>query len=348
MSIERPRSTPAQIGMLQTNRQRPASTASSQYTRPGTSDPQYRSLIHRNRIILDLSGREIEDDIQELLDVHILKGRASPPLTDAEVFEVVDTAVELTDSAEGKASDIITTKAFPMKHRQIAEGRNVQWTTNALPSNPDYPHQLSAPKPDRHYGYPVAHLSKWTDKEMAVIDHRTAQPFTQPTRENMFPFLMLEVKSEATEGVLYAAENQAVGSGVHSVNSLRWLLEQASPAEVPKSTDVVAFTVAVSPRAAVFYIVWFSKVKNRHIMSKFIDVSFLNGPKRPDIQNCRNVVKNVLEYGVNVRQVIIRNALANLNPTPLHWKKSRLASSVTKTSSTSFVTDERPSKSQKE
>ena len=341
--------TLARIGMSQANRQRPASAASSQHTRPGTSDPLYRSLIHRNNITLDLSGREIEDEIQELLDLHILKGRDSPPLSDAEVFEVVDKAVELMDFAEGKASDIIGTKAFPMDRRHISEGRNIQWTTNALPSNPEYPHQLSAPKPDRHYGYPLSRMSVWTDKEIAVVHHRTAQPYAQPTRENMFPFLMLEVKSEATGGVLYAAENQAVGSGVHSVSSLRWLLEEASPAEAPKTTDAVAFTGAVSPRAAVFYIVWYSEKKNRYIMSKFSDVSFLNGPKRPDIQNCRNVMKNVLDYGVNVRQVIIRNALADLSPTPLHWKKSRSASSITtETPPTSFVADERATKSQRE
>lgn len=34
-------------------------------------------------------------EIKDLLDTHILKGRDSPPLTDAEVFEVVDTAVDL-------------------------------------------------------------------------------------------------------------------------------------------------------------------------------------------------------------------------------------------------------------
>lgn len=115
---------------------------------------------------MDPSGREIEQEIQELLDTHILKSRDSPPLTEAEVFDVVDTAVDLLDYAEGKASNLIETKAFPVKRRGIAEGRNVQWSTDALPSNPKYPHQLSAPKPDRHYGYPLGHKSDWTDEEM--------------------------------------------------------------------------------------------------------------------------------------------------------------------------------------
>ena len=287
-------------------------------------------------------------EIKDLLDTNILKGRDSPPLTGAEVFEVVDTAEDLLDYAESKASDLIGTKAFPVKRRGIAEGRNVQWTTDPLPTNPDYPHQLSAPKPDRHYGYPIGHKSDWTDAEMAVVDHRTAQPYTQPTRENLFPFYMLEIKAEPTGGVLYVAENQAVGSAVHSVESLRWLLSEAFPSEVPEATDAIAFTGAITPRAAVFYICWYSEKDQCHFVSKFKNVSFMEGPERPDIQECRNVTKSIIDYGAVVRQAVIRKALRKLNPVPPHWKKSRPASAVAETPPTSFSVDEtRSSKSQR-
>jgi hypothetical protein len=278
---------------------------------------------------LDPSGKEIEEEIKELLDTQILKERDSPPLTAAEVFDVVDMAVDLLDSAEGKVSDLLETKPFPMRRRGIVEGRNVQWSTDALPSNPKYPHQLSAPKPDRHYGYPLGHKSEWTDEEMAVVDHRTAQPYTQPTRENLFPFLMLEIKSEATGGVLYVAENQAVGSGVHSVGSLRWLLAQAFPSEVRPPTDCVSFTGAITPRLAIFYIVWYSERKQMFIMSKIKTISFMDGPERPDIQSCKNIMNNIFDYGLGFRQKLIREALEKLDPVPPGWKKSRAASAIT-------------------
>ena len=264
------------------------------------------------------------------------------------MFDVVDAAVDLLDCAEGKASDIVETKAFPVKRRGIAEGRNVQWSTDPLPSNPLYPHQLSAPKPDRHYGHPLGHKSDWTREEMAVVDHRRAQPYSQPTRENLFPFLMLEIKSEATGGVLYVAENQAVGSGVHSVESLRWLLKQAFPSQVPATTDAVAFTGAVSPRAAVFYITWYSERRQRYIMSKFRHVSFMEGPERPDIQQCKDAMNNILDYSLNIRQSTIKKALAKLKHIPAHWKKSRPASVITETPTTSLVAEEtRSNKSRK-
>ena len=132
------------------------------------------------------------------------------------------------NKAEGMTSDILGIKACPMERPHVAEGRNVQWTTNPLPSNSRLPHRLPAPKPDRHYGYPTGPLSGWTIAEMAVVAH---SPTHSPLRITC-----------STGGVLYTAEHQSVGSSVHSVNSLRWLLEEAYPTDGPKATDAVAFT----------------------------------------------------------------------------------------------------------
>lgn len=123
-----------------------------------------RSLIRRNNIILDPSGRKMPQEIRDLLNTHILKGRETPPLTDADVFEVADTAEDLLDCGESKASDLVGTKAFPVNRHGIAEGRNLKWTTDPLPTNSKSPYRLSAPKPDHHYGYPIGHKSNWTQK----------------------------------------------------------------------------------------------------------------------------------------------------------------------------------------
>ena len=76
--------------------------------------------------------------------------------------------------------------------------------------------------------------------------------------------------------------------------------------------------------------------------------TFMEGPKRPDIQQCKDVIKNVLDYGMDVRQPVIRKALAQLNPVPSHWEKSRSAASITETAPTSVDAEEtRSSKSRK-
>ncbi|KAI4189120.1 MAG: hypothetical protein LQ348_003845 [Seirophora lacunosa] len=323
---------------------RPPSAASTSNTKRSTSDPSYRELIFRNGIILDPTGLQVDEneDIKTLLEERILSKR-DIPLPDEQVKKIIKKAADLLDNAEGKAGDLIDTDAFPLERPgNIAEGRNVQWSTEALPTNPRYPRQLSAPKPDRHYGYPVGRKFEagWADEEMAVIDHRAAQPYTQPTRDNCFPFMALEFKSEATGGSLYVAENQGVSSGVHMVASRRWLLKQAYPSKDLVATDAVAFVVAISPRTGVFYAVWYSDEKNRYIMSKIRVVSFMESF---DIQRCRDIVQHIAEYGLGTPLLAIRKALAELDPPPPHWKRARSASSV---SNTVFASDEM-NKSQK-
>lgn len=320
---------------------RPPSAASTCNTRPSTSDPSYRELIFRNRIILDPTGLQVDENegIKRLLEKHILTRRHSP-LPDDQVKKIIKKAADLLDNAEGKAGDLIDTDAFPLElPGSIAEGRNVQWGTEALPTNSKYPRQLSAPKPDRHYGYPVGRKFEagWVDEEMAVIDHRAAQPYTQPTRDNYFPFMAFEFKSEATGGSLYVAENQGVGSGVHMVASRRWLLKQANPNNDPAATDAVAFVAAISPRTGVFYAVWYSDQQERYIMSKIRIVSFMEAS---DIRRCRELVENITEYEFGAPLLAIRQALAKLEPPPPHWKRSRTASSVLGTPTASSACDE--------
>lgn len=177
-----------EVEMSQPHVPRLALIASTSNTRPSVSDPLYRETIHRNGIILDPTGMAIaeEEEIREMLETDIFKGRDSPPLSEEEVKQVVRKAADLLDNAEGKAGDLIDTKAFPLEQPgSIAEGRNVQWNTDALPINPRYAHQLAAPKPDHHCGYPLGRKFDWTDEEMAVIDHRMARPYTQPRPERI-------------------------------------------------------------------------------------------------------------------------------------------------------------------
>lgn len=142
------------------------------------------------------------------------------------------------------------------------------------------------------------------------------------------PFWRSKSNPKLRGGVLYIAENQGVGSGAHIVASQRWLLRQAYPSKVPAATDAVAFVGAVSPRLGVFYIVWYSDKKARYVMSMISIVSFMQGP---DIQRCRDLMNNVMEYASETRLSAIKEALVQLDPVPACWKKSRPASTVAET-----------------
>ena len=201
-------------------------SGASQNGRLGTSSPLYRDTIYNNCITMDFSERQVPQELRDYADKHILKQRTSTQLGDEVVSKIIDTAEELADSSEGPMSKLLRTPMFPIDQTGIAEGGNTPWNTIALPNHPEYEYNLAAPKPDSYLGYSRGQQSGWSTAQYNVISHLRARPYTQPGRGNTFPFAMFELKSEAAGGTLYAAENQASGSGSHSVNALLWLLHE--------------------------------------------------------------------------------------------------------------------------
>ncbi|CAF9927303.1 MAG: hypothetical protein GOMPHAMPRED_004357 [Gomphillus americanus] len=207
-----------------------------------------------------------------------------------------------------------------------------------------FPRALSAPpsfapKPDRHVGYPASRKSKFTKEENLVLNHPIALPYTQPALGNTLPFLVIELKAEPTGGTLWHAENQAAGSGAHCVNSMRWLLQQASSVSDDSITSekALAFSMCISARQAVLYIHFYSPQTKLYWMS-FVDCYMPTDPR--DVQKCNRHVQNILDYALGDRLTAVKDALGALFPYPENWSNKKRAS-VTghSTPATSFTNE---------
>ena len=256
------------------------------------------------------------------MDLDILKKRTSIVSPEA-IAATVNTAVSLADSAEGKIYNLVGTAMIPVKLDDIGVGGNTPWSAEGLSRSTQYSKSLATPKPDVHIGYPTDTQSTWTIKENAVVDHRAAMPYTRPTRSNCFPFLVLELKSEAAGGTLWQAENQAAGSGSHCVKSMRCFLRETYPSKAPSILDTVAFTIAVTHREAIYHIHFYSEEEDTFYMSWIGTFSSLRGI---DIQRSNDVTESILEHGLGTRQQKIRSALGDMWPCLERWKRSRPAS----------------------
>lgn len=179
---------------------------------------------------------------------------------------------------------------------------------------------------------------------MAVVDHREALPYSQPSKEVLFPFYMIEIKSEASGGTLYVAENQAASSGTQSVRARRWLHSQANPSRILSTTDAIAFTAAVSQRMVVLHVHWYSPEEEKYYMS-YIDCFRL--PKPSDVLEYCNHHLNIQDFGVGDLQDSIRKLLKALHPIPKHWKKGRSTTAITDAADSCVNEDARSSKSQR-
>ena len=135
-------------------------------------------------------------------------------------------------------------------------------------------------------------LSGFTAAQVSVVYHEHAISYTRPTTGNILPFLVFEIKSEATGGTIFHAENQIVGSGTYTVRAVQWLCEQA---EIEFDlVDSATFSVVYNARIVILYINWFSKQKQRYCLSK---VRLFETMVGQHIQECHNIMKNINRMG---------------------------------------------------
>ncbi|KAL9013569.1 MAG: hypothetical protein Q9173_001747 [Seirophora scorigena] len=295
----------------------PKSTSSSNKA-PGPSDAAYVDTLYGHGIVMDLSGRKIPQELVSLKE-RILQKRASPQLDDPAVNAVMDIAEDLAYNSEGPTNKILRTSMFPLDYGGLVEGGNTQWNTVALPNNPKCDNKLSAPKPDAYLAYARGPKSPWTVEQNNVVNHPKARPYTQPAKRNTFPSLSVELKAESAGGVLTTAEAQAAGSGSHSVNSIRWLLEQAKAAGltgVDLVQDTVSFSVVASHRQAVAYLHWLDPKEKQFYISYLRSYPTFEAHS---IRGCNNAIKNIIDNAEGPRQIQIGKALVILRPFINSW-----------------------------
>ena len=330
--------------MTQQNGETGLGSVTSRSEMPTTSHHLYRATLYNNYVTLDYSGRQIPEELRKHINTRILKQPESPELDDDSVSKVIKVAEELAESAEGPTMKLLRTAMFPIERDGIGEGGNTQWNIVALPNNPEYAHNLSAPKPDVYLGYSCGQRSGWSIAQENVINHVMARPYTQPARGNTFPFFMIEMKSEPAGGTLYVAENQAAGSGSHSVNALLWLHKEAGLADNISVIDTVVFSAAVSHRQAIFYIHWYSKDDSHFYMSYLKSYSTM---ERQDIRACNGIVTNIINDALGTRKKRIGSNLEALSSPPEHWKRGRPKGTSRSASRNSLTEDPRPNKIQR-
>lgn len=321
----------------------PESTTGRSSEKLNTSSPLYRGTLKMNNVIIDDFGDMMPPDVRQLVTVHVRKDRRSPKLEDDQKNPMKQTIREVWDSSEPMISDIIIPPLFPVKHHDIAEGRDTIWSTLPLPRNVNYAYALPAPKTDRHFGFLPTRKSNWTAQELSAADHPKVRPYSQPTPANMFPCFLMELKSETTGGTLYSAEGQLASSGAHRVNSLIWTLDQVDASRKRSSADAIVFSAAVSQREAVVHVHYFNPENNKFYMSWLDTFTYA----KDGIQECHDFIKNVVEWMVDIQQPMLKQAMDELHPITRLWKKRGTISTPIDGAESFTSENERPSKSQR-
>jgi hypothetical protein len=297
-------------------------TARTTVSKVKSSDPQYRSTLQYNNVKNDLTGLKVSPAVRTLMDTNILKTRTSPPLSDDRLIHTMTSINKWGSSTENVVNSFISSDMFPVHQEGIGLGGNSQWPRAALSYNPDYGYPISTPKPDYHVGYAIGPESGFSAQQAHVIDHKQAKPYTQPGTGNVLPFLTVELKSEATGGTLFHAENQAAGSGTYSLRSMEWLLDKAKASQANRETDTIAFSISGTGRLVVLSVHWHSLEDRTYYMSYV--KGFLTSEKE-HVQACHNTVKNIIDWAIKKRHPRLKAVLQELFPLSHQWTDKRTA-----------------------
>ena len=209
---------------------------------------------------------------------------------------------------------------FPIHQPGIGLGGKTPWPRAALPYNQDFGFPICAPKPDYHVGYVTGIKSGFSAQQAHVIDHPRAEPYTQPGLGTVLPFLTLELKSEATGGTPYHAENQAAGSGTYTQRAMEWLLDQANAPQQNRQTDTVTFSIIGTERLVVLSAHWHSLEDQMYYMS-YVKGFVSSEPEQ--VQACHSTVKNIIEWGLGKRHSKPVDVLQRLFPLTQQWTEKR-------------------------
>ncbi|KAI1130709.1 hypothetical protein F5Y10DRAFT_235015 [Nemania abortiva] len=287
----------------------PESKTTSSDVSKKAAHPYYRQTLADNHIHIDDFGEEIPSDLKTFLNTTILK-RREQPLGDHAVAQVRSTVRQLIGAEETLLRGLLLSDMFPLSRDGVGQGADIRWSTTPLPNDPDADSQVAAPKPDYAIGYSNDSRS-WSLAQRNVLNSAEAHVYTQPGRNLVLPFITVEIKSEFTGGALHVAENQAAGSGSHSVNSLLWLYSKAGIIDTVVSTNKLVFSITMSHRAVQIFLHWYSEDDDIFYMS-FVETYCTWKPE--DIRACYDTVANIMDYGLGARKGAIKQALDILSP----------------------------------
>ncbi|KAG9781963.1 hypothetical protein KCU88_g3342, partial [Aureobasidium melanogenum] len=306
-----------------------APTSSSRKSEKSTAsvhDTDYRESLRFRNIFI-----EREDPPPELMRrAHriISRPRASPELDDAVVQEVRNRSRKLQHEAEDVIKQQIAAPLIPamakVPDERLTMHTDQLWynsvpvplarsmVSNLLP--------LPKPKPDLAFGYSeTAFTEDQLDTIRLLIDDQFGRSYAVPDQQTRFPFLEVEFKSQAKNGNLYIATNQAAGAGAIALNGQMDLVQRSFGMENFDYHEPQYFSITMDHRMAQINIHWLRAPTDggRHSFH----VEGISDHLLRDANGIRAVsraIKNILDYGTDARLRAICKALDAYRETVPH------------------------------
>ena len=289
--------------------------------------PAYRDDLASHHVYIDSYGMSLPDEIRDFAQKTIEKARGSPLLSDQQTDRIQHELSALDNADEETTrTGYAAIPLFPKKldyeegpnQYSIAIGANLPFDRTALPvgSSTRSP-PIVTPSPDFHYGFPYESFNDSPAPLPDVLQHPRLHPYAKPTTAAYWPFFAVEFKSQSRLGSRWVAANQNAGTGSHCVNSIETLLNNVRSSDDRNPTDSVAFSCIVDSDDASLWVHWRQLGDRPRFTSSEIGHYHLH--RKNEVQDLRSSVRNIIDFGLEKRLPMIKDALYKLIPQLPRW-----------------------------
>lgn len=249
----------------------------------------------------------------------VFRQRESPELDDAAIEKLRDTMRDLQNKGEEDvrinlgAHIIPGYSTFSDKRLEVVHG---QLWNKAAPVPPDQnalepPLPLPKPKPDTTFAYSKVAFNRSQLATMNLLVRNPNGPsFASPCQDLRFPFAVIEYKSQAKDGSIRVATNQAAGAGAVASNGFLELMSRGSSLDAADPNKPLFFSVTMDQNSAYINVEWIGKTSDT-IQHTFHHEELRMLPLKygDSIQVLQRALKNIYDYAVDDLLKLILDAL---------------------------------------
>ena len=281
----------------------------------GVRAPRFRFFLEKRNIFVNdtKTSTELLKQVTEIMT----DKESSSGLDDTLAKKLADQEWNLESSNETKLISHLVRPLIPdtteAPYLSLTSDENKEWSISVpvpvYPSTVAKIPRLPRPKPDFVFGYSKTAFNASQFEVSRLLETESGNDYGMPDGNTMFPFLVLECKSQATGGTHFVATNQAATAGAVA---MKGVLELALRIPAEGNIDFgepMFFSITIDHLFACINVHWLSKVAESgpycfhmsRILRYVLDVDGLKAVNR--------AIKNILHYGANERLTKIRGQL---------------------------------------
>ncbi|MCJ1425972.1 hypothetical protein MMC29_003873 [Sticta canariensis] len=308
---------PSPGGTATTSSQKSTATASTRKSTASVHDTDYRVTLEQYNIYI--MDKEPNPEFIERANNIILRQRETPELDDVAVRKLRASMRELQNEGEEDVKNKLGAVIIPGFNTPPNEKLHVvsgQLWTKSIPVPLDQnvlaaPLPLPKPKPDKAFGYAKVAFNASQLSTINVLAQVPLGPsFASPYEGLRFPFFVIELKSQAKDGSIRVARNQAAGAGAVALNGILELMSRGSTLDDFDLNQPLFFSVAMDQEFAGVNAHWIGKNPDTNQYTFNLEELKMLPLKYDDsIQVLQRAIKNIFDYAADPHLKPILDAL---------------------------------------